>query len=62
VAISSDSRWLVTGSKDNNARLWTLKMDELLGNARLAAGRELTAKEREMFLLPPQKTPRTENP
>jgi WD40 repeat protein len=49
VAISSDNRWLVTGSWDNTARLWGLHLDELIDLACRTAGRNLTRAEWEQY-------------
>jgi hypothetical protein len=50
VAISSDSHWLATGSRDNTARLWNLRLDELVDLACRIAGRNLTREEWNQYL------------
>ena len=50
VAISPDNHWLVTASSDNTARLWTLRLDELVDLACQTAGRNLTRAEWEQYL------------
>jgi len=50
LAISADSSLFISGSSDRTARLWLLKHDELLKQACHTAGRELTAKEKLLFL------------
>ncbi len=45
IAISSDSRWMVTGSSYATARLWHLQTPELLEISRITVGRNLTAEE-----------------
>lgn len=45
VAISPDNRRVVTGSDDNTARLWDLRLDELVELACRTAGRSLTKEE-----------------
>jgi len=45
VAISPDNHWLVTGSLDSTARLWNLRLDELVDLACRTAGRNLTRAE-----------------
>ena len=50
VAISADSRWLVTGSYDKTARLWNLRLDELVELACRTAGRNLTKEEWAQYL------------
>src|SRR5262249_17983501 len=44
-AVSPDSHWLVTTSGDNNLRLWTLQLDELVDLGCRMAGRNLTSEE-----------------
>ncbi|MBE3123221.1 MAG: hypothetical protein IMZ65_00270 [Planctomycetes bacterium] len=41
VVISLDGRWLVTGSVDKTARLWHLRLNELMDLARRTLGRPL---------------------
>ena len=50
-AISSDARWIVTGSDDSTVRLWPFEVDELLKLGLRLAGRELTADERRTHLV-----------
>ena len=45
VAISPDSHWLVTGSRDKTARRWLLQMDDLKNLARITVGRNFTTEE-----------------
>jgi hypothetical protein len=45
MAISPDGRWLVTGSRDNTARLRPLNIEEPLEQAERAVGRNFTRKE-----------------
>jgi WD40 repeat protein/serine/threonine protein kinase len=52
IAISSDNRWVLTGSSDNTARLWDMDIKRLMVRARELVGRELTDSERTRFLLP----------
>ncbi len=52
VAISTDNRWVLTGSFDNTARLWDMDIERLMARARKLVGRELTDKERERYLIP----------
>jgi WD40 repeat protein len=40
VAISADSRWLVTGSEDKTARLWDLSAKDPAVNPMVLQGRE----------------------
>ena len=47
--MSSDGRWLATGSRDCTARIWDLDMEALAHIARLRSGRTLTAKERTQY-------------
>jgi WD40 repeat protein len=42
VAISADSHWLVTGSRDGTVRLWTLRLDKLLDLACRTVSRNLS--------------------
>jgi len=49
VAISADSRWLVTASWDTTARLRLLKVDELIDVARRVKGRNLWQDEWEQY-------------
>ena len=51
VEVTSDNHWLITASDDGTARLWNLRLDALINEAHLLAGRELTAEERRRFLL-----------
>ena len=50
LAISSDGHWLVTGSRDGTARLWNLRLDELVDLACRTAGRNLTREEWNQYL------------
>lgn len=45
MAISPDSHWLVTGSRDATGRLWNLRLDELMNLAYRTVGRNLTQAE-----------------
>ena len=45
VGFGPAGHWLITGSNDNTVRLWTRKLDELIDQAKDAAGRNLTARE-----------------
>jgi len=49
VAISSDKRWLVTGSWDNTARLWLLQENDLINLARITVGRNFSADEWQLY-------------
>jgi WD40 repeat protein len=49
VAISADSRWLVTGSVDKTARLWLLQMSDLISVARVTVGRNFSADEWRLY-------------
>ena len=49
VAISADSRWVVTGSVDNTARLWLLQMNDLVDLARNVIGRNFFADEWQLY-------------
>ena len=49
LCFSSDSRWLITDAGDSTIRRWCLDLDWLLNYTRLAAGRELTPTERELY-------------
>ena len=49
VAISADSRWLVTDASDGTIRRWSLDINWLLDHSREMAGRELTAAERDRY-------------
>ncbi|HEX7447576.1 MAG TPA: hypothetical protein VF306_08525, partial [Pirellulales bacterium] len=50
-AVSRDGRWFATAGVDPTVRLWQLHVDELLATARRAAGRQLTADERQRYLI-----------
>ena len=50
--ISTDGRWLAAASENGSVRMWSLVLDEILGLARQAAGRELSPEEVEQYLLP----------
>ncbi len=50
VAISGDGRWLVTGSGDGTARIWPLRIEDVLDQAERAVGRNFTREEwKELF-------------
>jgi WD40 repeat protein len=49
VAISSDNRWLVTGSEDKTARLWVLQMNDLVDLARTIIGRNFFPDEWQLY-------------
>jgi len=49
VAISTDNRWLVTGSWDKTARLWLLQMSDLVHLARATVGRNFFANEWQLY-------------
>ena len=49
VAISPDSRWVVTGSGDKTARLWLLQMKDLMKLARIVVGRNFFADEWRLY-------------
>jgi WD40 repeat protein len=45
VAVSPNNRWLVTGGTDGSVRLWFIQTSDLIEQARIAVGRNLTANE-----------------
>ena len=45
IAFSPDSRWFATGSSDEKARLWTFQLSDLIVQACLTAGRNLSLEE-----------------
>ena len=49
VAISPDNRWLVTGSEDKTARLWPLRVEDLVDLARITVGRNFSADEWRLY-------------
>jgi hypothetical protein len=49
VAISADSRWVVTGSADKTARLWLLQVNDLVDLARTIIGRNFFADEWQLY-------------
>ena len=49
VGISPDNRWLVTGSYDNSARLWLLKMSDLIDLAHRTLGRNFFPDEWQLY-------------
>jgi WD40 repeat protein len=52
IAFTPDNNWLVSGSADGSARMWDLRLAELVERARRVAGRTLTDEERELYLVP----------
>ncbi|MCP4396906.1 MAG: hypothetical protein GY801_06360, partial [bacterium] len=50
VAVSPDSRWLITGSRDGTARLWDLRIEDLLATSCRTAGRNLSSTEWEQYV------------
>ncbi len=54
VAISPDSRWLVTGGRDGSARIWDLSLDRLMNGARRVVGRALKKVEQHSIPTLPQ--------
>jgi WD40 repeat protein len=50
IAISADSRYLVTGSWDGTARVWHLKPEDLVEIACRTAGRSLTRQEWNLYI------------
>jgi WD40 repeat protein len=49
LAISPDSRWVVTGSSDNTARLWLLQVNDLINLAHITVGRNFSADEWRLY-------------
>jgi NAD(P)-dependent dehydrogenase (short-subunit alcohol dehydrogenase family) len=49
VAISVDSRWVVTGSDDSTARLWHLQINELVDLARAIVRRNFSSSEWQLY-------------
>ena len=49
VAVSPDSRWVVTGSSDKTARLWLLQMNDLVDLAHIIVGRNFYADEWQLY-------------
>jgi hypothetical protein len=49
LAISPDSRWVVTGSDDKTARLWLLQVNDLVDLARITVGRNFYADEWQLY-------------
>lgn len=49
MAISPDSRRLVTGSADKTARLWPLQVEDLIDFARIAVGRNFLVEESKLY-------------
>jgi WD40 repeat protein len=45
VAISPDSRWVVTGSANATARLWLLQVEDLIDLAHITVGRNFSIAE-----------------
>jgi WD40 repeat protein len=50
IAIDPSGRWLVSGSDDKTARLWELRLENLVKKARRAVGRELSQKGRREYV------------
>jgi WD40 repeat protein len=57
LAISPDCRWVITGSYDTTVRLWDLNIDSLMQRGRRLVGRELTALEREEYMIDTSEIP-----
>jgi len=49
IAISADNHWLLTGSNDNTARLWNLRLNELIDLACRTAGRNFYYSEWQQY-------------
>jgi WD40 repeat protein len=49
VAISADSRWIVTGSSDGTARLWLIQLNDLVDLARNVKGRNFSPDEWQLY-------------
>ena len=52
MAVSGDNHHLVSRGNDKTVRVWNLRLNELMDQARRVAGRELTVEERSTYLLP----------
>ena len=52
LAISRNSRWLISDSSDGTVRRYDLNLTELMKTAQAIAGRELTADEKRIFQIP----------
>jgi WD40 repeat protein len=50
LGFTPDNRWLISGSGDNSAKLWSLRHADLLACARDMAGRNLTEDEWKLYL------------
>jgi WD40 repeat protein len=49
VAISPDSRWIVTGRGDKTVRLWLLQLNDLISLARASVGRNFSNAEWQLY-------------